>query len=47
MEADTLAKAGSSCDNLLLSYMPPTYIKTEINNKIKILDKAYWVRNKH
>ena len=27
--------------------MPPTHIKTEINSKVKILDKAYWARNKH
>ena len=27
--------------------MPPTHVKTEINNKVKILDKAHWARNKH
>ena len=33
-KADTLAKAGTSCDNLLPSYMSQTRIKTEINNKV-------------
>ena len=46
-KADTLAKAGTSCDNLLKSYMPQTHIKTEINNKVKILDKAHWAKIKH
>ena len=46
-KADPLAKAGTSCDNLLPSYMPPAYIKTEINNKVKVLDKAHWTSNKH
>ena len=27
--------------------MPPTHIKTEINNKVKILNKAHWAKNKH
>ena len=46
-KADTLAKAGTSCDNLITSYMPQSHIKTEINNKVKILDKAHWTNNKH
>ena len=38
----------TSCDNLLLGYyMPPTHIKTEINNKFRILDKPHWAKNKH
>ena len=40
--------SNTSCDNLLPGYyMPPTHIKTEINNKVKILDKAHWAKNKH
>ena len=46
-KADVLAKAGTSCNNLLNSFMPQSYIKAKINSKVNMLAKANWVRNPH
>ena len=45
--ADMLAKTGTTCDRLLTSYMPQTFIKTAINTKVRELSKTKWDSNPH
>ena len=45
--ADMLAKTGTTCDRLLTSYMPQTFIKTAINTKVGELAKTKWDSNLH
>ena len=40
--ADGLAKSGTTCDNTLNCYMPHTYIKSLINDKVDKLAEAEW-----
>ena len=45
--ADNLAKTGTSCNNILTSLMPHSFIKLAINNKVKLLNNTHWTNNPH
>ena len=45
--ADTLAKDGTDCDNLVKGYLPQAFIKKSINDKVKDQTTAAWTDSGH
>ena len=41
-KADTLAKKGTTSDNITTGYVPQTYIKKSINSKVQEIDMDVW-----
>ena len=46
-KADDLAKGGTKSNTCRKGYLPQSFIKTAINNKVKRLDKEAWAHNGH
>ena len=46
-KADTLAKKGTSCDNLVKGYLPQSLIKQMINQKVRDQDAKAWANSGH
>ena len=46
-EADTLAKEGTSSTNLLTGYLPLSFVKKAINDKVAQSSQADWIRDPH
>ena len=46
-KADTLAKQGTCCDNLIKGYLPQSLIKLKINQKVRDQDAKAWASLGH
>ena len=46
-KADELAKLGTSSEDVRSIPIPQSYIKTQINNRVKLLDQQAWNSDKH
>ena len=46
-QADTLAKQGTNCDNVLTGFIPQSLIKHKINQKVKKLNMEAWNSSPH
>ena len=46
-KADTLAKLGTTSTNIINGYLPQSYIKKAINNRVANVCKSDWVRDPH
>ena len=46
-KADTLAKQGTTCDNLIKGYIPQSHITRMINSKVRHFDSVSWAKQGH